>query len=117
MTSVGVMRANRSIISAPSYPPPMTGRAIAYDEFRRLDRSAKRGAERPYLNDLAALRGEKVSPLGPAALGRDDGAAICDSPAMTREEHEGAPHLESGEPLNATCRRAATRVTYPGRQK
>src|SRR5882762_5748536 len=38
-------------MSSAVIPPPSYGRAIAYGNFRRLDRSAKRGAERPSLHN------------------------------------------------------------------
>src|SRR5882757_632630 len=63
-----------------SHTSPFYGRAIACGDFRRLDRSAKRGAERPSLHDKRPIV-ERVAPLGTeftpseveGALGRDDG--------------------------------------------
>src|SRR5580700_11786305 len=63
------------------------GRAIAYGNFRRLDRSAKRGVERPSLHNkrLIVERRSLHSGLRPSV--ETTGVAICDclaSKGLTR---------------------------------
>src|SRR5260370_3249328 len=93
------LRLCRMRLTAPDKPDkparlvPDAGRAIAYKEFRRLDRSAKRGAERPCLNDKRLIVETKSLHSGrslPRAksrgpLSRRRGVAICDSPAIAGE--------------------------------
>ncbi len=58
---------------------PLALRAIVYGDFRRLDRSAKRGAERPSLHDklLIVERRSLRSGLRPSV--ETTGVALCGS--------------------------------------
>ncbi len=81
----------------PHPPPPYDGRAIAYGDFRRLDRSAKRGAERPSVHDKwpivdgRSLRSGRSLPRaksrGPSVETTEVG--ICDRPAYDGGGREG----------------------------
>src|ERR1700704_2814394 len=72
---------------------PRQGRAIAYERFRRLDRSAKRAERRNLFSTIGRLslrKGLSARPCGPRSRRR--GVATCDSPASQRE---GRHHFHS----------------------
>jgi hypothetical protein len=62
------------------YVDGVWGRAIAYGSLRRLDRSAKRGAERPSLHDKRlVVEGRSLHSALRASV-ETTGVALCDSP-------------------------------------
>ncbi len=64
--------SSRQIAEARSLHAALRALVETTNFFRRLDRSAERGAERPCLHNQPSVRRSKVSPRGPSGLGRDD---------------------------------------------
>src|SRR5882757_8995679 len=78
---------------SPSLPPRMTGRAIACGPFRRLDRSAKRGAERPCVNDKQLIGDRRSLRAALRALVETTeifASTTCDSPRKTGEAYQSS---------------------------
>src|SRR5258708_10061007 len=78
--------------------PPLRSRAIAYEELRRLDRSAKRRDLLSTTSGLSLREGLSTRPCGPRSRRR--AVAICDSPALWRSlapRVAGRPTAGAGE--------------------
>src|SRR5882757_7632132 len=86
-------------MSSAVIPPPSYGRAIAYGNFRRLDRSAKRGAERPSLHNkrLIVERRSLHSGLRPSV--ETTGVAIGDSPTVILSAAKDLMPVASGDEI------------------
>src|SRR5882757_4304956 len=83
---------------------PLTPRAIACANSRRLDRSAKRGAERPCFNDKQLIGDRRSLHAALRALVETTeifASTTCDSPGLTgevaRRAGGGKPHRRSSK--------------------